>query len=101
MFKLFFNMMIGMLATIIQIIVWPINAIISKFLPDFSDGIVQVTSTLNSVFDSITWALGLLPSIVIVTLSFILTCEIAKHTIWKSTQAVTTVWTVLQKIKFW
>lgn len=101
MFKLLFNMIIGMLATVIQIIVFPINTIISSFLPDLSNGIVQVTSTLNSVFDSLTWALGLLPSVVIVTLSFILTCEIAKHTIWKSTQAVTTVWTVLQKIKFW
>lgn len=94
-------MIIGMLATVIQIIVFPINTIITSLLPDFSNGIVQVTSTLNSVFDSLTWALGLLPSVVIVTLSFILTCEIAKHTIWKSTQAVTTVWTVLQKIKFW
>jgi hypothetical protein len=94
-------MIIGMLATVIQIIVFPINTIITGLLPDFSNGILQVTSTLNSVFDSLTWALGLLPSIVIVTLSFILTCEIAKHTIWKSTQAVTTVWTVLQKIKFW
>ena len=94
-------MIIGMLATVIQIIVWPINTIITSLLPDFSNGILQVTSTLNSVFDSMTWALGLLPSIVIVTLSFVLTCEIAKHTIWKSTQAVTTVWAVLQKIKFW
>lgn len=94
-------MIIGMLATVIQIIVFPINTIITGLLPDFSNGILQVTSTLNSVFDSLTWALGLLPSVVIVTLSFILTCEIAKHTIWKSTQAVTTVWTVLQKIKFW
>lgn len=101
MFQLLFNLIINMCATLIQIVVWPINSAIKMYLPDVSNYITQVTTTLNSLFDCITWALGLIPPIVITTLTFVLTCEIAKHTIWKSTKAVTTVWNVLQKLKFW
>lgn len=101
MFKALFNIIINLLATIIQIIVWPINTLISSTLPDISDKITSITSTLNSVFTSITWAVGLLPPIVIETLLFILTIEIAKHTIYVSTHTLVKVWNVLQKIKFW
>lgn len=101
MFRALFNIIINLLATIIQIIVWPVNTLITSTLPDISGKITSVTSTLNSVFNSITWAVGLLPSIVVETLLFILTIEIAKHTIYISTHTLVKVWNVLQKIKFW
>lgn len=101
MFKALFNIIINMIATVIQIIVWPINEVIKTALPDLSSKILEVTNVLNNVFDSITWALGLLPNSVISTLIFIITCEIAKHTIFKSTHALIKVWNVFQKIKFW
>lgn len=101
MFKALFNIIINMLASVIQIIVWPINSLISSVLPDLTTQIEQVTNTLNTVFNSIGWALGLIPQPLLATLTFILTVEIAKHTIFLSTHALTSVWTVLQKIKFW
>lgn len=101
MFKIFFNIIINMLATIIQIIVWPINAVITAVLPDISTQITQVTNVFSTVFDCITWSLGLIPMPIIVVLTFVLTCEIAKHTIFRSTHALVKVWNVLQKIKFW
>ena len=61
MFKALFNIIINMIASVIQIIVWPINQIIVNVMPDVSDKILVVTNTLNSVFDAITWGLGLLP----------------------------------------
>ena len=101
MFKALFNIILNMLATVIQIIVWPINQIIVNTIPDVSDKILQVTNTFNSVFDAITWGLGLLPSVFVETLLFIITVEIARHTVYISTKKLVQVWNLLQKIKFW
>lgn len=101
MFKALFDIILNMLASVIQIICWPLNAIISSTMPDLSAQILSVTNTLNSVFDSITWALGLIPSPVIIVLLFIIGIEIAKHTIFVSTHTLIKVWNVLQKLKFW
>lgn len=101
MFKALFNIILNMLATVIQIIVWPINQVIVNTIPDVSDKVLQVTNTLNSVFDAITWGLGLLPSVVVETLLFIVTVEIARHTVYISTKKLVSVWNLLQKIKFW
>lgn len=101
MFKALFNIIINMIASVIQIIVWPINQIIVNVMPDVSDKILVVTNTLNSVFDAITWGLGLLPPFLVETLLFIVTIEIAKHTIFVSTHVLIKVWNVFQKIKFW
>lgn len=101
MFKALFNIIINMIASVIQIIVWPINQIIVNVMPDVSDKILVVTNTLNTVFDAISWGLGLLPSFLVETLLFIVTVEIAKHTIFTSTHMLIKVWNVFQKIKFW
>lgn len=101
MVRALFNVIINLLATIIQIVVWPINAVIEATLPDLSTRILEVGNTLNTVFDSMTWALGLIPDAVISAVLFIITVEIAKHTIFTSTHALIKVWNLLQKLKFW
>ena len=101
MFRALFNIMINLIATIIQIIVWPINSVINATLPDLSDKITQVSGVFGTVFNYISWALSLIPPSVIAVLSFMLVCEIAKHTIFRSTHALVKVWNVFQKIKFW
>lgn len=101
MFKALFNIIINLLATLLQIICWPINELMVAALPDISSKILEVSSTLNTLFDSMTWALGLIPPFIIEVLLFILTIEIAKHTIFKSTHMLLKVWNVFQKIKFW
>ena len=101
MFKALFNIIINMLATIIQIIVWPVNQIISNTLLDFTDKITSVTNVFNSVFNSINWALSILPDVVIESLLFIISVEVVMLAIHKSTHALIMVWNVLQKIKFW
>lgn len=101
MFKALFTGILNLVATVIQLVCWPVNQIIVNALPDLSGKILEVTNTLNSVFDSITWALGLVPPLIIETLLFILTIEIAKHTIFVSTHSLIKVWNLFQKIKFW
>lgn len=101
MFTAFFNIIINMLASIIQIVCWPINALITDKLPDLSNKITFVTDTIGSIFNSIGWGLGLLPTAVVDALLFIVLVEIAMHTIFKSTHGLLKVWNLLQKIKFW
>lgn len=101
MIQAIFRFLMNMLATLIQIIVWPINQVITSTLPDISSKINEVTTGFSSLFGGIGWALGLLPPGILPVLLFILTVEIAKHTIYVSTHTLMKVWTVLQKIKFW
>lgn len=101
MIQAIFQFLMNLLATVIQIIVWPINAIITATLPDLSGKIQSVAEVFATVFNTITWATGLIPDSIIGTIIFILTVEIAKHTIFTSTHTLLKVWNVLQKIKFW
>lgn len=101
MIQAIFKFLMDLLATVIQIIVWPINTVITATLPDLSDKIQSVAEVFATVFNTITWATGLIPDSIIGTVIFILTVEIAKHTIFTSTHALLKVWNVLQKIKFW
>lgn len=101
MFKALFTGIINLLASVIQIAVWPVNQIIEATLPDISDKIIQVTNVFSTLFDCLTWALGALPAPVIAVLLFVVTVEIAKHTIKISTHTLIKVWNLFQKIKFW
>lgn len=101
MFKALLNILINLVATIIQIICWPINSLISAALPDMSNKILTITNTFNLVFDSITWAIGLIPAPILEVLLFVLLVEVAKHSIFVSTHVLLKVWNVFQKIKFW
>lgn len=101
MIKALFKVIINLMATLIQIVCLPINAIISAALPDLSTKITQITSIITGVFDNISWALGLIPGILSETLLFIILIEIAKHTIFVSTHALIKIWNIFQKIKFW
>lgn len=101
MFKALFNIIINLLATIIQLICWPINQIISSALPDLSSKITEVTNVFGTAFDGMAWAVSAIPPQIVSTLLFIITIEIAKHTIFTSTHTLIKVWNVLQKLKFW
>lgn len=101
MIQAIFKFLLNILATLVQVVVWPINQIIVNALPDLSEKIQQVSNGFNSLFSGIGWALGILPSSVLSVLIFIVSVEIIKHTIFLSTHTLTKIWTILQKIKFW
>ena len=101
MIQAIFKFLLNILATLVQVVVWPINQIIVNTLPDLSDKITQVTNGFNTLFSGMSWALGMLPNSVLVVLVFIVSVEIIKHTIFLSTHTLTKLWTILQKIKFW
>lgn len=101
MIQAIFRFLLNLLATVIQVIVWPINQLFINFLPNVSDKITQVNNGINNLFSGMGWALGLLPPGILPVLIFIISIEIAKHTIWANSHMIIKVWNVLQKIKFW
>ena len=101
MFKILFTIIINLVGTLVQLVCWPINQVIVLALPDFSDKITQINNVITNVFENLSWALGLIPPAITEVILFILTVEIAKHTIFVSTHALLKVWNIVQKIKFW
>ena len=101
MFAAIVNFFLNLVATIIQVILIPVNLIITNALPDLTSQINQVVNGIGELFSGIGWALGLLPPGILPVLLFIITIEICKHTIWANAHMIVKVWNVLQKIKFW
>lgn len=101
MFKLLISLLINLIASIIQLIMTPFNLVIVNAMPDLSSKILQVTNGIPGILNYMNYALGMVPPGIIAVMLFILTCEIAKHTIFTSTHVLVKVWNILQKIKFW
>lgn len=101
MAKALFKFLLNLLATVIQVVVWPLNQIFSATMPNISTKITEVSTGISDLFSGMNWALGLIPTPLLQTLTFILGIEIAKHTIFANSYMITKVWLVLQKIKFW
>ena len=101
MFSAIINFFLNLVATLIQVILIPINLIITNVFPDLSSQVSQVSNGISELFSGIGWALGVLPPGVLPVLLFIITIEICKHTIWANAHMIVKVWNVLQKIKFW
>lgn len=101
MFKALFSLIINLVASVIQIVCLPLNLAVSSALPDLTEKISFVTTQFSTIFNNINWALGLIPPILIETILFVITIEIAKHTIYLSTHTLLKVWNIVQKIKFW
>lgn len=101
MFSALINFLLNLAGSIVQIVLIPYNMIFTNLLPDLTQQINQVVNGISQLFIGIGWALGLLPPGILPVLVFIITIEICKHTIWANAHAITKVWLVLQKIKFW
>lgn len=101
MFKLLISLLINLIASIIQLIMTPFNLVIVNTMPNISDKILQVTNGIPQIVGYMNFALGFVPPGIITVMLFILTCEVAKHTIFTSTHVLVKVWNILQKIKFW
>lgn len=98
MFRVFFNVLLGFCASLLRIVLIPLNALISNTLPDLSETIVLARYGVVHIFDNIAYALDFLPSTVVVVLQFIITVEIAKHTIHFSAEGLRKLWVLLDKI---
>lgn len=101
MAKVLLKVLIGALSTIVQIVVLPLNVVISATMPDLTDKISFVTTNIPDYFSGLGYALSWLPSTIVGILVFIISIEIAKYTIYLSVHGLIKVWNLFQKLKFW
>lgn len=97
----FFNFLLTIIMTIVQLICLPLNALFDNVFPDFSSKISSIQTALNSAFSSLSWAISIIPPAVRETLIFIFTIEMSMLVIMRSAHLTSKVWKILQKLKFW
>lgn len=101
MAKALLNVIMNLLASVLQLVTYPLGQLINAALPDLANKINETTSIIINFISGLGWAVDILPPSVKTFLIFILGLEIARHTIFKSTHALIKLYNLFQKIKFW
>jgi len=96
-----FNLILNLVATVLQIVLIPVNALFNGVFPDLSKNIQDVVKGFSDAMKQLGWVLSVIPQPVKTTLLLILTIEISIFAIMKSTKLTAKLWKLLQKIKFW
>lgn len=101
MIQVLLNAILSVLVSLIQIVVFPINALINATLPDISTKITELSSGINNLFNGILWPLGVLPTTLKTTLLFIIAVELTRMILFVSTHSITLVLDLIKRLKFW
>lgn len=96
-----FNFLLDLIATVIQLVCLPLNAIITAALPDLSSSITSVTTGINQLLATLPWALSILPLSFLTTMAVCWGIRLVVGNLSISTHTLVKVWNVFQKIKFW
>lgn len=97
----FFNFLLTIIMSVVQLICLPLNALFNGIFPDFSSYVNKIYSALNVAFSGLSWAVSLIPPGVRETILFIFTIELSILVIMRSSHMTAKVWNLLQKLKFW
>lgn len=97
----FFNFLLKIIMSIIQLICLPLNTLFSGIFPDFSEKLTLINQSLEYAFSNLSWGISLIPPTVREVMLFIFTIELALLVVMRSTHMTSKVWTILQKLKFW
>lgn len=101
MAKILLNVVMNLLATVTQVATALPAAAINAAFPDLTDKIHDTTSTIVSFVQSLAWVIDILPVSFKIVLAFIITLEIAKLTVFRSTENLLRLYNLFQKLKFW
>lgn len=96
-----FTLILNLVATVLQVILLPLNALFNGLFPDFSSQTQSVIQGFSDMMKNLGWVLSVIPQPVKSALLFIFTIEISLFVIMKSTRLTSKLWKLLQKIKFW
>lgn len=96
-----FNLILTLLATIVQVLMIPINALFSGIFPNFNTQINQIVAAFNQFTSMLYWVISIIPPAVQTIIVLILTVEVALIVVLKSTKLTSKLWSLLQKIKLW
>jgi len=96
-----FNFFMTVLVTVIQVITWPLNQLITSAWPSLASQITSVSTSLGDMLSFIPYVLSFLPPGILTLLIFMLGVEVTLMYVFQSSYLVAKVWKILQKIKFW
>lgn len=97
----FFNFLLTIIMSIVQLICLPLNALFNGVFPDFSDKLTMIDSAFTNAFSNLSWAVTLIPPMVREVMLLIFTIELAMLVVMRSSHMTSKVWKILQKLKFW
>ncbi len=97
----FFNLILTLLATVLQVILLPVNSLFNNVFPSLTQNINNVVNGFSQAMSQIGWVLSLIPQPVKTSILLIFTIEVSIIVIMKSTRLTAKLWKLLQKIKFW
>lgn len=97
----FFNFLLTIIMSIIQLICMPLNALFNGVFPDLSNWMQKIDKGLVSAFSNLSWSVSIIPPTVREALLLIFTIELSLLLIMRSTHATSKAWKILQKLKFW
>ena len=96
-----YTFFLSLLITIVQVVTWPVNALIYLAFPSFATQVAQVTDYLSNLLGYFPYALSFLPPGILTLLLFILGTEIVLMYMFQSTYYVAKLWRIVGKVKFW
>lgn len=102
MAKILFNVVFTVIKTVVNLVMFPINAIAETLLPDFSNMISQFNILVNTYLgDTISWFANIIPptakSLILIYLTFLITFYTVSYTV----HGIVKVFYIIKKIKFW
>lgn len=97
----FFNFLLTIIMTVVQLICLPLNALFNGVFPDFSSQLSTINSALTTAYSGLSWAVSLIPPMARSAILFVLTVELSMLVVMRSAHMTSKVWSILQKLKFW
>lgn len=92
----------SLLISLLNVILLPINALVENLLPDLTNLINTFNLFITTFFnEKLGYFFHFLPPITSTVIILWLTIVIGYYTIFYSYLAISKIWTLIQKIKFW
>ena len=97
-FKVFFKIIVGLT----NVILAPINGLVSHFFPDLSQVIARFNYAIQTYLgDGVTWFWSIIPDNCKTIITIYLTILIAYYTLSITVHAILKVYTIIKNIKIW
>lgn len=102
MFKALFNVLFKVISGIVNVVLSPINLLVSNLLPDFAEMVASWYYVLNNIIgNGFTYFFSILPphcrNYIIIYLTFL----ISFYTVSISAHAILKVYTIIKNMKVW
>ncbi len=102
MINAIFSGLFKLLNSIIDLVLTPLNLLVSNIFPDFSQMVGSFTTAVDTYMgNGLAYFFSMLPGVTRYVVLLYLTLLIGYYTISVNAFAITKIWSLIQKIKVW